>query len=106
MKRNHSDGSASENSSEASYGFNKDSEFFDADYTPMNGDIDMVDDTNTMMIDDEDEELDQFIPRVSVQNRPIRFDRVTPKLISMMSQSEKDDYIDICKQLYTEIYEI
>lgn len=48
----------------------------------------------------------KFIPRVSVQNRSIRFDRITPKLIGLMSGQEKENYINLCRQLYTEIYEI
>lgn len=46
------------------------------------------------------------IPLVSVQNKFMPFDRVTPKLINMMNETEKETYIDICRRLYTEIYEI
>ena len=47
-----------------------------------------------------------FMPLVTVQTKPVRLDRVTPKLINMMSEPEKDYYINVCRQLYTELYEI
>ena len=47
-----------------------------------------------------------FMPLVSVQSKAVRLDRVSPKLISMMTDSEKDYYINVCRQLYTELYEI
>lgn len=47
-----------------------------------------------------------FMPLVTVQSKPVRLDRVTPKLINMMSEPEKDYYINVCRQLYTELYEI
>lgn len=103
LKRNHSDGSASENSSETGgddFGYYNRGDEFDYTYR-SDGDDDMMY-QDEMGVDGED----QFIPRVCVQNRPIRFDRITPKLISLMSDVEKEDYIDVCKQLYTEIYEI
>lgn len=53
-----------------------------------------------------DQNEDMYIPRVYVRNKPIRFDRITPKLINLMNDHEKDSYINICRQLYTEIYEI
>ena len=46
------------------------------------------------------------VPRVTVQNKSLPFDRITPKHISLMSEKEKEAYINICRQLYTEIYEI
>lgn len=47
-----------------------------------------------------------FMPLVTVQSKQVRLDRVTPKLINMMSEPEKDYYINVCRQLYTELYEI
>jgi transcription initiation factor TFIIE subunit alpha len=48
----------------------------------------------------------QFIPRVTVRQKLFRLDRITPKLISLMNEHEKESYINICRQLYSEIYEI
>lgn len=119
LKRNHSDGSGSENSSETgaddyhyyqraiSSGLDEDDYYrdqemalYDDDYHQRQHYTDYHDDYHhTDGIEDE------YIPRVYVQSRPIRFDRVTPRLIKLMSVDERDDYINICKQLYTEIYE-
>jgi hypothetical protein len=49
---------------------------------------------------------DTLIPRVKFQNSRIRFDRITPKMISHMTDEEKNSYINVCRQLYTDIYEI
>ncbi|CAF0755991.1 unnamed protein product [Brachionus calyciflorus] len=85
MRRNHSDGS--ENSDE-----------YDDDYEE-NEDLSF-----TSSSSDPNEDL--LIPRILVKNKPIRFDRITPKLINHMTELEKENYIQICRQLYTEIYEI
>ena len=54
----------------------------------------------------EDDLNDSNIPRVTVKNRLFRLDRITPKLINLMNDSEKENYINICRQLYSEIYDI
>jgi hypothetical protein len=54
----------------------------------------------------ETDQFDQFIPRLTVQNRTVRLDRITPDAINKMTSLEKENYINICRQLYTEIYEI
>jgi len=49
---------------------------------------------------------DLSMPRVTVQNKYYRLDRLNPSLINQMNDAEKEFYINICRQLYTEIYEI
>lgn len=46
------------------------------------------------------------VPRVTVQNRNYRLDKLNPYLINQMNDIEKEFYINVCRQLYTEIYEI
>jgi transcription initiation factor TFIIE subunit alpha len=69
--------------------------------------------SNTMNINDNDEssnnnelDYDPYVPIVSVQNKCYRLDKLNTYLINLMNESEKEHYIDICRQLYTEIYEI
>lgn len=45
------------------------------------------------------------MPIVVVQSKPMRLDRVSPKFINMMTDKEKDYYINVCRHLYTELYE-
>ena len=47
-----------------------------------------------------------YIPKISIRNKLFRLDRITPKLINLMNDNEKEKYITICRQLYSEIYEI
>jgi hypothetical protein len=54
----------------------------------------------------EDEEEDLCVPRITVQNKYYRLDKLNPKLINQMNDLEKEFYINVCRQLYTEIYEI
>jgi len=54
----------------------------------------------------EDEEEDLCVPRITVQNKFYRLDKLNPKLINQMNDLEKEFYINVCRQLYTEIYEI
>lgn len=120
LRRNHSDGNGSENSSENSddydddyYGAGQYDSQYRSDYDDSSP-IDLLeangDNMHNRYLHENDDGGgdfdDSLIPRVSVQNRLIRFDLITPKLINLMNQNEKDDYINICKQLYTEIYEI
>ena len=49
---------------------------------------------------------DHVVPRVPVRNKYVRLDRVTPRIIKMMSEREKDCYINMCRELYSVIYEI
>jgi hypothetical protein len=49
---------------------------------------------------------DLTMPRVTVQNKYYRLDRLNQSLINQMNDAEKEFYINICRQLYTEIYEI
>lgn len=71
-----------------------------------------LDDSNfkNNFLDDEKSESeikDEYIPRVLVGNKPIRFDMVTHEMIqNQMSQSEKEFYIDVCRKLYNEVYEL
>lgn len=51
-------------------------------------------------------DYDPYVPLVSVQNKCYRLDKLNAYLINLMNDSEKERYIDICRQLYTEIYEI
>ena len=53
-----------------------------------------------------DDEDDISVPRVTVQNRNYRLDKLSPYLINQMNDAEKEFYINVCRQLYTEIYEI
>lgn len=69
--------------------------------------------SNTMNINDNDEssnnnelEYDPYVPIVSVQSKCYRLDKLNTYLINLMNESEKENYINICRQLYTEIYEI
>lgn len=96
FKRNHSDGSGSENGSD---GYTSGADDTESDNSSI-----YVNNNNNVVPDDDQD--DEYIPRVYVQSRPIRFDRISPRHIKQMTQSERDDYINICKQLYTEIYEI
>lgn len=131
LKRNHSDGSGSENSSETGA---DDYHYYQRAISSGLDEDDYYRDQEMALYDDDDDHYhhqrrqhqpytdyhhddchqdvgadgiidDEYIPRVYVQSRPIRFDRVTPRLIKLMSVDERDDYINICKQLYTEIYE-
>jgi len=63
---------------------------------------------DTLMNDDyDDEELnDDPMLQVKVQNKSYRLDRITPRLIKQMNENEKEHYINICRELYTEIYEM
>lgn len=54
---------------------------------------------------DEVDGLENCLPEVYVQNKPVRFDCITAKLIGQMSDLEKENYINICRELYTEIYD-
>lgn len=101
FKRNHSDGSASENSSETSDDYD---DCYESEYRHMSsGD----DECAAVPMSHSDDEDDTLIPRVYVssQKKNVRFDRVTPKLLNLMNLEEKNEYINICKILYTEIYE-
>jgi hypothetical protein len=49
---------------------------------------------------------DHIIPRVPLRNTYVRLDRVTPRIIKMMNEREKDCYINMCRDLYSVIYEI
>lgn len=71
--------------------------------------------SNTMNLNDNDEsssnnndqmDYDPYVPIVSVQSKCYRLDKLNTYLINSMNPSEKERYIDICRQLYTEIYEI
>lgn len=81
--RNHSDGS--ENSDE-----------YDEDYEEEQANLSLLVDPNE----------DLLVPRVLVRNRPVRFDRVSPKLINQMNEQEKENYIELCQKLYMEIYDV
>jgi len=64
---------------------------------------DQDDESNSYYADDDN---DLSTPRVTVQNKYHRLDKLNPHLINLMNEQEKDFYISICRQLYTEIYEI
>ena len=65
------------------------------------------DDLNVPNEDDEDEnEEEQQIPRITVQNKSYRLDRINPYLVNLMNEKDKEMYVNICRQLYTEIYEL
>ncbi len=93
LKRNHSDGSDRDND-------------FDEDYSDdlesNTGKSSSHDDEHLFDLDDDD----LVMPRVFIQNKPIALDKITPKLINLMNESEKDNYINICRELYSVIYEI
>ena len=58
------------------------------------------------MTNDEDDTYNSaFMPKISIRNKLFRLDLVTPKLINCMNDSEKENYITICRQLYSEIYD-
>ena len=56
--------------------------------------------------DENNMDQEQFVPRVTVQNIIYRLDKLNQNLISKMSDQEKNHYIDICRQLYSTIYEL
>ena len=47
-----------------------------------------------------------LLPRVTVQNKLYRLDKLNPYLIQLMLDKEKEHYINVCRQLYTDVYEI
>jgi predicted nucleic-acid-binding Zn-ribbon protein len=47
-----------------------------------------------------------LLPRINVRNKSVPLDKITPFMINMMNIDEKNFYIEVCRQLYTEIYEI
>lgn len=61
------------------------------------------DESNSYYKENEDESC---VLRVTVQNKYHRLDKLSPYLINLMNEAEKEFYINICRQLYTEIYEI
>lgn len=61
------------------------------------------DESNSYFNDDEEEPQ---VPRITVKNRSYRLDKLNPYLINQMNETEKEFYINVCRQLYTEIYEI
>jgi transcription initiation factor TFIIE subunit alpha len=66
---------------------------------------DQDDESNSMCYNDMDDE-DLSTPRVTVQNKHVRLDKLNAFLIKQMNETEKEFYINVCRQLYTEIYEI
>lgn len=66
---------------------------------------DPEDDESNSYFETEDDS-DMCVPRVTVQNRNYRLDKLNPYLINQMNDTEKEFYINVCRQLYTEIYEI
>lgn len=86
FKRNNSDGS--------------DRDTLDSEDTFYSDDLD-----SSNSLDNENDD-DSMLPRLTVKNKYVRLDRITPKLINLMNEVEKENYINICRQLYTEIYEI
>jgi hypothetical protein len=61
---------------------------------------------STNVTNDEDDTYNStFMPKISIRNKLFRLDLVTPKLINCMNDSEKENYINICRQLYSEIYD-
>lgn len=65
---------------------------------------DQEDDESNSYYNDDDEELN--VPRITVQDKYYRLDKLNPYLINQMNDTEKDFYINVCRQLYTEIYEM
>jgi len=72
-----------------------------------------TDNSNTILNDNDesssnnnDMDYETYVPLVSVQSKFYRLDKLNTYLINLMNDSEKEHYIDICRQLYTEIYEI
>jgi len=65
---------------------------------------DQEDDESQSYYNENDE--DQSVPRITVQNKCYRLDKLNPCLITQMNDAEKEFYIQVCRQLYTEIYEI
>jgi transcription initiation factor IIE alpha subunit len=71
-----------------------------------------TDNSNTNLNDNDESsnnnelDYDPYVPVVSVQSKFYRLDKLNTYLINLMNDSEKERYIDICRQLYTEIYEI
>lgn len=53
-----------------------------------------------------DDNTEPLIPRITVKNRSYRLDKLNTCLINQMNDTEKEFYINVCRQLYTEIYEI
>jgi hypothetical protein len=72
----------------------------------LNGEIEAYYDDNSNENNDDTDDADLNMPLISVQKKPIRIDRITPKLINLMNEEEKDAYINICRQLYSEVYEV
>lgn len=79
-------------------------------------DIDRWTPTNCLMDDDDQASTDTIssgeiqvdndsMPVVFVQSKPMRLDCVTAKFTDMMTDKEKDYYINVCRHLYTELYE-
>ena len=52
------------------------------------------------------ESRDLAIPQVLINNKFIFLDKITPNHINIMNESEKENYIKICRELYNLIYEI
>ncbi len=44
--------------------------------------------------------------KIKIQNQYYTIDSITPDLIKLMNKSEKDIYVNKCRQLYTAIYEL
>lgn len=61
--------------------------------------------TNSQSLNSEGSDIYSDIPTVSVHNKPIPFDEVTPEIVCEMSDDEKEDYINVCRQLYEQVYE-
>ncbi len=55
--------------------------------------------------DDNDSRSSVLMPKIYIRNKLFRLDLVTPKLINFMNEYEKETYINICRQLYSEIYD-
>ena len=67
---------------------------------------DNVDDNDEIGADGGGDEGQRLIPKVKVQDRLYRFDKINTKLIKLMNDEERELYISVCRQLYTEMYEI
>lgn len=91
--------------------------FSDGSDREMDEDIDRETPTSCLMEEDDDQASSDTIsssgiqvdndsmPVVFVQAKPMRLDRVTAKFTDMMTDKEKDYYINVCRHLYTELYE-
>lgn len=57
-------------------------------------------DVEIMESDEEDE-----IPTVTIGNKQVPYDDVTPDMISKMTPTEKDNYIKIGQEVYSNMYD-